>query len=137
MNHYVYSRLQSIQFGNTPPKKWCEGTVILAPKFKISVSESELCTVNSKKSPLFLTFVSFEKKEQKTECYNQQPCPPRRTDPYLPQPPYYYYQKSNLRSPQFGYMINKQFSRKELHTVSLFIASKEGFARVKQGQLNL
>ena len=27
-------------------------------------------------------------------------------------------------------MINKQFSRKELHTVSLFIASKEGFPEI-------
>ena len=35
----------------------CDGTVILAPKFKISVSESELCTVNLKKSPLFLTLL--------------------------------------------------------------------------------
>jgi len=39
--------------------------LFLAPKFKISVSASELCTVNLKKSPLFLTFVSFEKKRNK------------------------------------------------------------------------
>ena len=66
------------------PKNYATEALFMAPKFKISVLESEVCTIGSKKSPLFLTFVSFEKKEQKTECYNQQPCPPRRTDPYLP-----------------------------------------------------
>ena len=48
-----------------PQKNDVTEALFMAPKFKISVSESELCTVNSKKSLLFLTFVSFEKKGTK------------------------------------------------------------------------
>ena len=70
-----------------PPKNGVTAPLFMAPKFKISVSESELCTVNLKKSPLFLTFVSFEKKGTKNWMLQSATLPPSpHPNPTYPSP---------------------------------------------------
>ena len=81
------TRLQSIQFCNMHPKNDVKAPWFLAPKFKIIVLESELCTVNLKNSPLFLTFVSFEKKGTKNWMLQSATLPPSpHPNPTYPSP---------------------------------------------------